>query len=324
MAAGDEEGAVMMALFANGGIAIAKFTVGIMSGSAAMLAEAWHSVADTGNQAFLLLGIRSSERPPDERHPFGYGKDQFFWAFVVAISLFTLGGLFSFQHGIEKLSHMGENGHGAISATHLLYNGIVIIVAIFLESLAFRKAWNALRKMQTGSFFSFIRETKSVSLVTVFFEDLAALTGLFIAGAGTLLTYLTGSVFWDGVASITIGVLLGVVAVFLAYETRALLLGERASNEVIQYIEMLLDETGKIRSHRELRTMQVGPSSVLAAVRINVPDDIDAKRVELITDKLQEQVKDEHPQVRHLYIELEDEAEPPETDQNEKDEEEGS
>lgn len=298
----ETSGTVMVALMANGAIAVLKFLMAFVSGSAAMLAEGFHSLADTGNQLFLLLGIHSSRRPPDERHPFGYGKDIFFWAFVVAISMFTMGSVIALYEGFQKFL---EPHH--ISDRHLLYSGAVLVSAILFESFAFYKALKQLRKEWTdGSFWAHVKKTKNSALLTVFFEDLAALVGLVVALAGLAITWLSAQPVWDGVSSIVIGLLLAYVAFFLARESRALLLGERASDHLLAFVRDRLYEREEIEDFETIRSMHVGPSSVLITTRVKLRPSLTLDEIDRITDAVQKEIQEKYPMVRHIYLEAMD------------------
>ncbi|MET1002364.1 MAG: cation diffusion facilitator family transporter, partial [Acidimicrobiia bacterium] len=215
--------AVIAALLANLAIAIAKFVVFFITGAASMLAEAIHSVADTGNQGLLLYGGKAAARPPDDEHPFGFGNRRYFWAFIVALVLFSVGGLFAIFEGVEKLRHPHELESAGLAIALLIF-------AMFVEALSFRTALIETNKVRgPRPLFRFVRETKGPELPVVLLEDSGALIGLMIALVGVSLAEITGEPRWDAAGSLGIGILLVVIAIFLAYEMSSLLLGEAAT-----------------------------------------------------------------------------------------------
>ena len=246
---------------ANLGIAVAKFVAAALTGSSAMLSEGIHSVVDTGNQGLLLLGIRRSRRPADADHPFGHGKELYFWSLVVAIVLFGVGGGLALYEGIIHVL-----APEPIEDYFVSY--VVLIVAFLLESASWTVAVRELRRETHGrSMVRTIRYSKDPSLVTVLFEDSAALLGLIAAFAGIWLAESTGDPRFDGVGSLVIGFVLAVVAVVLAYESRGLLIGERAEPELVDEIRRLVEADPGVAGVEEVRTMHVGPRTVLVTLR---------------------------------------------------------
>lgn len=291
---------VVAALGFNGLIAASKFVAAAVTGSAAMLSEALHSVADTGNQALLLLGIRRASRPADERHPFGYGKELYFWSFVVAIILFSMGAGVSLYEGIQKLKHPHE-------IENAMVNYIVLGVAIVFElgsTWVAVGAFNAARGETSA--WAALRGSKDPALFTVLLEDLAAVAGLVIALAGNLAADVGGWLAADAVASIAIGVVLALVATFMSLETKGLLIGEAASREVVAGVRALIEAkaeaTGTIRRVHAIRTMHLGPSDVLATVRLDFADEVPAARVEAIVGELEEAIRRRYPEIRQLFL----------------------
>ena len=291
---------VVAALGANGLIAVAKFVAAAVTGSSAMLSEALHSVADTGNQALLLLGIRRARRPADARHPFGYGKELYFWSFVVAIILFSMGAGVSLYEGIHKLQapHPIENA---------VVNYVVLSVALAIELASTYVAvstFNAQRG-ELGAWAA-LRGSKDPALFTVLLEDLAALAGLLIALAGTIASDVFGWLAADAIASIVIGVVLAAVASLMSWETKGLLIGEAASSELVEGVRGLIEAqaaaTGVIRRVHAIRTMHLGPDDVLATVRIDFTDEVTAARVEDIVAALERAIQQRFPQIRHLFL----------------------
>jgi cation diffusion facilitator family transporter len=256
--------AILAALSANLGIAVTKFAAFALSGSSAMLAEAVHSVADSGNQLLLLWGGREARRPADQKHPFGYGQGRYFWSFVVALVLFSLGGLFALYEAYEKLKHPEP-----IGSWHWVPLAVVAL-ALVMESFSLRTAVAEIKAVKgSQGWFRFVRTSKSPELPVVLLEDTAALLGLVLAGAGVSGTLVTGDGRWDAMGSAAIGVLLVVVAIILAVEMKSLLLGEGASPEQIEAIkDALAQADGPITSIIHLRAMHLGPDDLLVAAKI--------------------------------------------------------
>ncbi|MGH6814167.1 MAG: cation diffusion facilitator family transporter [Hyphomicrobiaceae bacterium] len=302
MAAGGSIKVVVAAFVCNALIAAAKFAAAAFTGSAAMFAEAVHSLADTSNQALLLHGYRRSRRPPDARHPFGYAKELYFWSFVVAVLLFGLGAGVSLYEGVAKLlrPHPITNPH---------INYIVLGIAIALETgstFVAARQFNALRGQQGAV--AALRASKDAALFTVLLEDIAALLGLLTALAGIMAAHLLGFAPGDGLASIAIGLILAGVAVFLAYEIKGLLIGESAGDALVAGIRTALDAEagtrGPIHAVNEVKTMQLGAADVLVAVSFDVDDTATAADIEAATGRLHRAIKTQFPEVRHLFLEV--------------------
>jgi cation diffusion facilitator family transporter len=252
------------AFLANLGIAIAKFVGFAITGAASLLAEALHSIADTGNQALLFLGGARSRRGPTPEHPFGYGRERYFWAFVVALMLFSLGGLFAVYEGIDKLLHPHQLESVAIALA-------VLGVAIVLESLSFRTAFLEARAVKgEGSWWRFIRRSKSPELPVVLLEDSGALIGLVLAFVGVSLAEVTGNPRWDAVGSIGIGILLVVIAIVLAAEMKSLLIGESATSQTESAIGAAIMDGPEVRRIIHLRTLHLGPDELLVAAKVEI------------------------------------------------------
>ncbi len=291
---------VYAALIGNGCIAILKFIVALLSRSSALLAEAFHSVADTGNQALLLLGMKRSQRPRDREHPFGYGKAQYFWSFVVANMLFMVGAVAAVFEGVGKI----RNPH-PLERTHLIY--LVLGVSIFIESIAFSIAVREFLRQKThDSIWEEIKGSKDISLIVVLLEDSAAMVGLLIALAGTYLVQVTGNPLMDGVASILIGVLLAFVAVFLANEVRKLLIGESASDENLSLIRKTVETFPEVNSIGEMSTMHMGPDDILLAVNVDFRDDVTLGELEKVIDRIEREISEKVPAVKQIFIEADD------------------
>jgi len=288
--------AIVAALAANLGIAIAKLIGFLITGSASMLAESVHSAADCGNQALLLLGRRQSERAATEEHPFGYGRDRYFYAFVVALVIFTLGSLFALYEGVHKLQHPAHLDSPAVAI-------VILVLAIGLESFSFRTAMVESRSARAGiSWFGYIRRAKAPELPVVLLEDLGALIGLVFALAGVSLAAATGNGRWDAVGSLGIGILLGCIAVVLIIETKSLLIGEAAAPDALARIKAALVGPGVDRIIH-LRTMHLGPEELLVAAKIAIPRTTTLERVAAAIDDAEHRVRLAEPTARVIYLE---------------------
>ena len=252
--------AVVAALLGNAALAILKGIATAVTGSTAMLAETFHSVADTGNQALLMLGMRLSRRPPDALHPFGHGRDVYFWAFVVAMMLFSVGGAFSLWEGIDKFRHPTPH--------HSFVMGYGVLAGAFVfEAISLGVALHVLRKEVRGrSVWGYFRQTRDPTLATVVLEDAAALTSIVIAAGGLALAHATGSSAWDAAASSVIGVVLIAVAIFLAIENYSLLIGEAASPEVQARLREVVEADPAVARLVGLHTVHLGPDSIVVVV----------------------------------------------------------
>ena len=255
--------AIIAALLANAGIAIAKFVGFLITRSAGLLAESGHSLADSGNQALLLFGSKRARRPADRAHPFGYGPERYFWSFVVALVLFSMGGLFALYEGISKVRNPHVIEKPAVGFA-------ILIFAIALETYSFRtaiKEANHVRPKEKGWWW-FIRNAKSPELPVVLLEDLGAEVGLILALAGLTMAELTGSPEWDAVGSISIGVLLVIIAAILAIEMKGLLIGEAPTDEVQAKVEAALASSPDVQGVIHLRTMHSGPDRLIVAAKV--------------------------------------------------------
>ncbi len=307
MEAGGSKAVIFVAFACNLGIAVAKFFAAAWTLSSAMLSEAIHSLVDTSNQILLLFGISRAKRPPDAQHPFGYGKEIYFWSFIVAMVLFSLGADVAIYEGIEKVF----NPHPLRNA-YVLY--IVLGVAIALEGYSMVKAlgeFNSRRRNSGLGFVAALRASKDPSLFAIVLEDAAALAGLGIALIGTLFADLGGFEKADGVASILIGCVLGFVAIFMSSEIRSLIVGESASSAVQAGLRAIIEsETGAdkpIRTINEIRTMHLAPQDVLVTASVDFEDWVSARTVEDVTARLQKAIKSRYPEVQHLFIEVQSE-----------------
>ena len=289
--------AVFAAFIANLGIAASKLLVFFVSGAASMLAEAIHSFADTGNQALLFLGSRRAARAPTREHPFGFGRERYFWAFVVAVMLFTLGCLFALFEGTDRMLHpQTVTSPGWALAT--------LVVAIVLETFSFRTGIVEAEKVRTpgSSWRDFVRHSKNPEITVILLEDSAALLGLGFAVAGIVIAWVTGNDRFDAAGSLAIGVLLGMVAVVLAREMKSFLIGESAGTHVEEHIRDAMVAGPEVRRIIHLRTVQIGPEEVFVGAKL----DIDAPSIPALAraiDTIEARVRAAVPSATVIYIE---------------------
>ncbi|SDH76967.1 cation diffusion facilitator family transporter [Nonomuraea jiangxiensis] len=289
--------AIIAALTANLAIAVAKFVAAAFTGSSSMLAEGIHSVADSGNQVLLLVGGKRAARASTREHPFGYGRERYFYAFVVAVVLFTIGAAFSIYEGVHKLSdpHRVEAPIWAFA---------VLIFAIVAESFSFRtaiKESNAVRGKQ--SWVAFVRRSKSPELPVILLEDLGALLGLIFALFGVTMAVITDNGVWDGVGTLMIGVLLAVIAVVLAMETKSLLVGEGATPEMEAQIRAALESAPEVDRIIHMRTLHLGPEELLVGAKIAVAHNDTAGEVARGIDEAERRIREAVPIARVIYLE---------------------
>ncbi|MEU5995908.1 cation diffusion facilitator family transporter [Spirillospora sp. NPDC047418] len=289
--------AIVAALAANLGIAVSKFVAFAFTGSSSMLAESIHSVADSGNQGLLLLGRKRATRARTPEHPFGYGRERYFYAFVVAVVLFTVGAAFSLYEGYHKISHPED-------VKSPIWAFAVLIIAIVMESFSFRtaiKESNTVRGEQ--SWWAFIRRAKAPELPVVLLEDLAALIGLILALFGVSMAVATGDGIWDGVGTVAIGVLLGAVATILAIETKSLLIGEGADADTERRIVAALESVEEVQRLIHMRTEYLGPDELLIAAKIAVHHDDTAAEVARGIDAAEAKIRAQVPEAKLIYLE---------------------
>jgi cation diffusion facilitator family transporter len=289
--------AVIAALLANLGIAVMKFVAYIFTGSGAMLAESIHSVADSGNQALLLLGGQRAKRAPTPSHPFGYGRERYFWAFVVALVLFSLGAAFSIYEGIEKIRHPHE-----VESPAWAFG--VLGVAIVLETLSFRTAIHeSLPLKGDASWWSFIRHSRIPELPVVLLEDLGALLGLIFALAAVALTVITGDTLWDAIGTLMIGTLLGIIAIVLAWEMKSLLIGEAATTQKQRSIEAAINGHGRVHRLIHMRTEHIGPEELLVGCKVEFDGGMTMDELAAAVNDVEAAVRAAVPEARIMYIE---------------------
>jgi cation diffusion facilitator family transporter len=289
--------AIIAALIANSGIAVAKFVGFLITGSASLLAEAVHSVADTSNQGLLLFGGSRSRRKATPQHPFGYGRERYFWAFVVALVLFSMGGLFAIYEGIEKLRHPHEPESFGIAVGILL---VAIALETFSLTTAVREA-NHVRGDQ--SWWSFIHRSKNPELPVVLLEDVGAEIGLFLALGGVILAHVTDEPRWDAAGSLGIGILLVVIAIVLATEMKSLLLGEAASPTDEQAIRGAVEGTPAVRRLIHMRTQHLGPDELLVAAKLEFDANLSVAQLADAVNDTETRLRAAVPAARVIYLE---------------------
>jgi len=301
---GESKPAVLAAMAANFAIAIAKFVAGALTGSAAMLAEAGHSVADTVNQVFLLIGINLSDTRPDDNHPHGYGKEAFFWSFMAAIFIFVAGAAFSFYEGIRTAIQSDEHHRSSsdliiafgVLGMAFLFEAMSMTVAVrSLLAGARRKGWGIVR---------YLRQSPDVTTKTVFFEDGAALNGLAFAAIGLFLSEATGSETWDAVASIGIGVILSGVSVMLGMQARGLLIGAAAGTETREALHGIVSSFPEVDHVVRLLTMQLGAHSVLVSGELELNRGLTTDQIETLVERIDARVQSELPEIVDTFWEL--------------------
>ena len=292
---------VLAAFVANFLIAISKFVAGFISGSAAMLAEGAHSVADTVNQVFLLISLPLSKSAPDREHPYGHGKDRFFWSLLVAVGLFVAGAVFSVYEGIMKITGESEGGESFLIAYVVLGAAFVFESgALVVSTREFLKS----ARDENRSFWGHFRTTRNTTMKVPLYEDAAALAGLAIAAAGLLLTQLTGNHVYDGIASIGVGVILGFVAFELGADSRALLLGEAVPPEDEERLREIMTSFEEVTDVLRLLTMHLGPDAVLVNTEIHVVDGLETDQIEDLLERITQRMREEMPEVAQTFIEL--------------------
>ncbi|MBB5912354.1 cation diffusion facilitator family transporter [Nocardia transvalensis] len=297
MSAGGGKKAILAALSANLGIAIAKFIGAAITGSGSMLAEGVHSVADTGNQGLLLLGQKRAEQEADALHPFGYGRNRYFYSFVVALVLFSLGSMFSIYEGIHKVQHPEELTSPIVAIT-------ILVLAIALEGYSFVTAMRESAPLRgNSSWWRFIRNSRNPELPVVLLEDTGALIGLVLALGAILLTIVTGDPVWDGIGTLGIGALLGIIAVVLIVEMKSLLIGEGATPDQDRAIRENLVDGSRIDRVIHLRTEYLGPDELLVAAKVSIVPGLEIKDIAAAIDEAEGRVRTAVPIARVMYIE---------------------
>jgi cation diffusion facilitator family transporter len=289
---------ILAAMGANFAIAVAKLAAGLIGGSSAMLAEAAHSIADTMNQVFLLVSLSLGDRRPDEEHPFGYGKERFFWALLAAVFIFVSGAVFSLFEGVRTIIAGGEETAFLITygvlAFSLVAEGISLLRAISQVRGEAREAGMPLA--------SYLRQSNDPTVRTVLYEDSAAVTGVVLALLGVGLHQLTGNRLWEGIASIAIGLLLVFVAYTLGRDTKHLLIGEAAKPEQRDRLRDVITRHPEVEEVLELLTMYLGPTDLLVAVRLDLRDDLNAREVEELSNLIDRELREADPTVSQVFL----------------------
>ncbi|HEU5033957.1 MAG TPA: cation diffusion facilitator family transporter [Mycobacteriales bacterium] len=292
---------VVVAIVANLAVAIAKGVAGALSGSAAMLSESAHSLADTTNECLLLVAVKRSARPADARHQFGYGRERYFWTLLAAVGIFVGGGVFAVQEGIRQLLGSGaEGGH------YLLSYGVLGLAFVF-EGVSWTRAVRQLRedgRRTHRSFRAQVWDTTDPTATTVFFEDSAALVGLLLAALGIGLHQATGNPYADSAASIAIGLLLTAVAFLLGRENRSLIVGESADPRLQRAVTELLSSYPEVTRVEELLTMVIGRGEILVAARLDLEDELRAGEIEELARRMEHDVIERNPMVRHFFVDI--------------------
>jgi cation diffusion facilitator family transporter len=298
VAHGGERRAVLAAGAANLGIAVAKFAGYALTGAASLLAEGIHSVADTANQALLLLGDARAKRAPSDSHPFGYARERYFWAFVVSVVLFTAGGLFALYEGVDKLRHPHEPSDLGIAVA-------ILLAAIVFEGLSLRTAVREARtsKEPGSSWIQFVRRSKSAELPVVLLEDVGALIGLVIALFGVVLSKVTDEPRFDAMGSLGIGVLLVVIAMVLASEMRSLLIGEAAAPGDVGTVEAVIRADPRVVRLLDVRTQQMGPQELLVGVELELDPTLTGVQLTVALEEIEHAVRAAVPEARQIYME---------------------
>jgi len=291
---------VLVAMGANAGIGVLKLVAAIFTGSAAMYAEAAHSVADTATEVLLLTALKRSDRKPDRRHPFGYGKERFFWALIAAVSIFVSGAVFAAYEGIRTMFGEGQEQTLAWVAY------AVLAVSFLLEGTSWVQAVRQLRneaQRDEMTPLAWLRQTDDPTVKTVFFEDSAALIGLLLAFGGVGLHQLTGSAFWDGLASVLIAVLLTAVAYILGGTNKGLLIGRQADGRTVYALRDALAERPEVEQVVDLLTMMIGTDQILLCARLDFDDALDAASLERACAAIDADVRDRFPDIAEIFVE---------------------
>lgn len=297
MATGGGTRAIIAAMLANAGIAVAKFVAYVVTGSGSMLAESIHSVADTSNQGLLLLGGKRAQKVADDQHQFGYGRERYFWAFVVAMVLFALGGIFSIYEGIEKIRHPHE-------LESLAWAIGVLVFAIVAEGLSFRTAIRESRKVKGDRTWpQFIRRSRSPELPVVLLEDAGALIGLTLALTGVGLTAITGDAIWDGLGTLAIGILLVAISIILTVEMQSLLIGEAATREDLAAILEAVGAIPAVTRIIDLRTQHIGAEELLVAGKLEFDRTLTTPELSGVIDDVETAVRTAVPLEMQIYLE---------------------
>ncbi len=291
--------AIYGAVTANIAIAVSKFTAAFFTGSSTMLSEGIHSLVDTGNGILLLFGIKKSKKPADDEHPFGYGNEVYFWSFIVAVLIFALGGGIALYEGIEHILHPRV-------LTNVVWNYAVLISAIVFEGTSLFIALKEFNKTRGNtSLYRALTDTKDTAAAAIVIEDSAAVTGLFIALTALIIGQITGIIYFDGIGSVLIGLLLLSVSTFFAIECKSLLIGEGLSKEDVKKIIDILSDDEDVTAYKKPLSLFFGPDEVLVNLNVNFKDGLVSDEIEKIVDRLENKIKKEIPAVNRIFIEAE-------------------
>ncbi len=298
MAAGSKK-VILAALIGNSLIAVTKFIAASITGSSAMFSEGIHSVVDTGNQGLLLYGLKAAKKPASPSFPFGHGKEIYFWSFAVAILIFAVGAGISIYEGVHHIIHPADISDPTI-------NYIVLTLALIFEGGALYVAFKEFNKTRgKRGYLKAIKHGKDPTLFVVLFEDSAAMLGLMIAFVGIYLSQTTGNAVWDGVASVAIGCVLGATAIWLAIETKGLLIGEGAGVEITENIRAIANNNEDVEVVNEVLSLHMGPEFILVNISIEFKDNLETGKIETIIHKLDTDIKKKYPIIKRIFIEAE-------------------
>ena len=299
MAAASSKKVIYAALIGNGLIAITKFIAFFITKSSAMLSEGVHSVVDTGNQVLLLYGLHRAKRPANEQFPFGHGKEVYFWGFVVAITIFTIGAGVSIYKGVHHILH-------PVPIINPTLNYIVLACAFIFEGAAWYFAFTEFTKAKgRWGYFEAVKRGKDPSMFVVLFEDSAAMLGIIVAFVGILLSQITGNYVYDGIAAVIIGLILVGTAAWLAYEIKGLLIGESAPPEIVNGIKEITKSYPKIKHVNEVLTLHMGPDFILLNLSVDFADTLSAGDVEETVSRLDRHIKQTYPKIKRVFVEAE-------------------
>ncbi len=307
---------IYAAIGANFAIAVSKFIGAAISGSSAMISEGIHSLVDTGNGGLILLGMRRAQRPPDKQHPYGYGKSLYFYTLIVAILIFGVGGGISIYEGLLHALHAPAHAEpstytlAGITFTGLMLNTVILGAAICFELYAWVLAYKEMRRLQRPgeTMMQTVRRSKDPATYTVLFEDTAAVAGLVVALVGIYLAHWLDAPFIDGLASVFIGLILCGVASMLIWESKGLLLGEAADPGSEAAVRQLVERDADVESVARILTMHMGPTTIILALEVAFRRGLSSSEIEAAVDRVERAIYDAHPEMRHIFIEAEDEA----------------
>ena len=307
---GDSKKAIYAALFGNLAIAISKLFAALFTGSSSMWAETYHSFSDTFNQVLLLVGVKTSKKEANEKYPFGFGKEQYFWSFVVALLIFGISGVLSLEHGISYF--LSENDTHEIKNT--LINYVILAIAFVFEAYSLRVAYGIFKKrieergdkLTLQVFFTDLKENKDTVIITVLVEDSAALLGILIAAVALALADLTGNAAYDAIGSLLIGILLMSFAIFLAKENRGMLIGEAMSKRDLKKIYDAVSNISEVEKIKSIRTMHLAPEDVLIAIEVCLIENLNTVTIESVIDDIENKIREAIPYANQskIYVEI--------------------